>query len=80
MSNAAMKLAIDVLNKVYDNVSFYADVKQCIKTLEEALAKQTCEMGEMCLQCPDAQPKQDQDMPKIGCVNHDCDKCKEKNT
>jgi hypothetical protein len=31
----------------------------------------------MCLQCPDAQPKQEQDMPKIGCVNHDCDKCKE---
>jgi hypothetical protein len=46
-----LKQALDVLNKVYDNVSFYADVKQCIKALEEALAKQ--EQGDFVAHCDD---------------------------
>jgi hypothetical protein len=30
-----------------------------IAELEKIVSKQTCEMGSMCLQCPDAQPKRE---------------------
>jgi hypothetical protein len=30
-----------------------------IAELEKIMSKQTCEMGSMCLQCPDAQPKRE---------------------
>ena len=51
------------LARVQGLVALEVAHQAAIKALEEALAKQTCEMGEMCLQCPDAQLKQEQGEP-----------------
>jgi hypothetical protein len=51
------------LARVQGLVALEVAHQTAIKALEEALSKQTCEMGEMCLQCPDAQPKQEQGAP-----------------
>jgi hypothetical protein len=51
-----------------------AKAQNAIKALEEALAKQALiQRAEEAFEAS----QQEQDMPKIGCVNHDCDKCKE---
>jgi hypothetical protein len=50
----ALELALGVFREPYCDASLDDVIKAC----EEALASLTCEMGEMCLQCPDAQPKQ----------------------
>jgi hypothetical protein len=66
MSKEAMKLALEALkNTTPTGFNMESDKKffAAIKALEEALANQTCEMGVMCLQCPDAIPKQEQGAP-----------------
>ena len=51
--------------------------------IEEALAhapevrEPPCKTGSQCTsKCQQCHEPEQQDMPKIGCVNHDCDKCK----
>lgn len=48
----ALELALGVFREPYCD----APLDDVIKACEEALASLTCEMGEICLQCPDAQP------------------------
>ena len=48
----ALELALGVFREPYCD----APLDDVIRACEEALASLTCDMGEMCLQCPDAQP------------------------
>jgi hypothetical protein len=50
------------------------------KATEQANARQNASWALMCKKMVAAERKKyvQQDMPKIGCVNHDCDKCKTK--
>ena len=50
-----------------------------VLTLQErviALCVYAADWKRWCIEKENASPAQQQDMPKIGCVNHDCDKCK----
>jgi hypothetical protein len=64
----ALKLALEALEGFIPYLPF-KDEAQCnrhdkaIFAIKEALAKQTCDMGELCLQCPDAQPRLEQGEP-----------------
>ena len=76
----ALRLALEALNRGETKLRYEA-----IAAIREALAEQPaqgCEFcshplyaGTKCKNCGREQLAQ-QDVPKLGCVNHDCDKCK----
>jgi hypothetical protein len=66
MSKEAMKLALDALeNELSVDMTNGAEVGEAAELMCEAIKALREELAK-------------QDMPKIGCVNHDCDKCKER--
>ena len=90
LKTEALKLALEALEYIdrQDNDRDFLRPEECcdlddaITAIREALAEQGCEFcshplyaGTKCKNCGREQPAQ-QDMPKIGCVNHDCDQCK----
>ena len=78
----ALKLALEGLEKWhFDKDPRGAD--QYITAIREALAEQPAQGCEFCshplyagTKCKNCGKPAQQDMPKLGCVNHDCDQCK----
>ena len=70
----ALKLALEALKAMMQEFRGY-DLPYGSKAY--VLAKDACLFAEEALSSPNGEAQPEQDIPKIGCVNHDCDKCKE---
>ena len=77
----ALKLALELLKAAYVPADLDEQRERTIKELE-ALAEQPAQGCEFCshplyaaTKCKHCGKPAQQDIPKIGCVNHDCDKC-----
>jgi hypothetical protein len=74
----ALKLALEALNSVGSfNPEIWGETDRAITAIKQALAapEERYTYGTPLLDAF-TKPAPVQDMPKIGCVNHDCDKCK----
>ena len=93
MSTEAMKLALEALKNSVDLVSneareaesYYGKYQSRLARVQGLVALEVAHQAaikaleKVLNHCENNldMVKQEQDMPKIGCVNHDCDKCKE---